>query len=128
MIASIKRRFISQKYSETLPICFTKRKIKFSKLKYIKSRLRPTIRQDILISLIMINVEQRLIHSVSFEDIIDSFLNSPLLRKLNFVNIFSLICKNLQEFAPKRGLSLHWPTRTANVAVCETSERRLFFS
>ena len=112
----------------TLPICFTNHKIKLSKLKYIKSRLRPIMGQERLISLMMINVEQSLIHCVNFEDIIDSFANFPLLRKLNFVNISSLICKNLQKFPPRCGLSLHWPTRTANVAVCETSERRLFLS
>ena len=33
----------------TLPTCFTKRKIKFSKLKYIKSRLRPTMGRERLI-------------------------------------------------------------------------------
>ena len=47
--------------------------------------------QERLISLMMINVEQSLIHCVNFEDIIDSFANSPLLRKFNIVKI----CKNL---------------------------------
>ena len=89
----------------TLPTCFTKRKIKFSKLKYIKSRLRPTMGQERLISPMMINVEQSLIPCVNLEGIIDSFANSPLLRKLNFANVFSLICKSLQKFAPRRGVS-----------------------
>ena len=92
----------------TLLICFTKRKIKFSKLKYIKSRLRPTMVQERSISLMMINVEQSLIHCVNFQDIIDSIANTPLLTKLNFVNMFSLIFRNLQKFAPRCGLSFHW--------------------
>ena len=82
--------------------------------------------QERLISLMMINVEQSLTHCVNFEDIIDSFANSPHLRKLNFANIVSLICKNLQKFAPRRGFSRHWTTRTANVLVAEPAEEDYF--
>ena len=112
----------------TLTICFTKREIKFPKLNWINSRLWPTRGQERLISLTMINVEQSLIHCVNFEDIIDSFAKSPLLRKLNIANNFSLNCKNLQEFASSHGLSLHWTARTANVAVCQTSGRKSFLT
>ncbi len=66
----------------TLPIGSTKSERTFSKLKYVKNRLRSTMGQERLNALMMINVERDLTEAVSFDAVIDKFADTPLLRKL----------------------------------------------
>ncbi len=55
----------------TLPIGSTKCEQTFSKLKYVKNRLRSTMGQERLNALMMINVERDLTEAVSFDAVID---------------------------------------------------------
>ena len=66
----------------TLPIGSTKCERTFSKLKYVKNRLRSTMGQERLNALMMINIERDLTEAVSFDAVIDKFADTPLLRKL----------------------------------------------
>ena len=66
----------------TLPISSTKYERTFSKLKIVINCLQPTMEQDRLNSLILSNVEQSMSKSLNFDEIIDVFANTPLLRKL----------------------------------------------
>ena len=62
----------------TLPIRSTKCERTFSKLTIIKNCLRPTMGEDRLNSLILLNVEHSLSKSFNFDEIIDVFANTVL--------------------------------------------------
>ena len=66
----------------TLPIGSTKCERTFSKLKYVKNRLRLTMGQENDNALMMINIERDLTEAVNFDAVIDKFADTPLLRKL----------------------------------------------
>lgn len=66
----------------TLPIGSTKCERAFSKLKFVKSHLRTTMGQQRLNSLMLINVEKELTKTLDYENVIDKFADTPLLRKL----------------------------------------------
>ena len=66
----------------TLPIGSTKCERTFSKLKYVKNRLRSTMGQQRLNSLMLINVEQELTVSLDYDELINSFASTPLLQQL----------------------------------------------
>ena len=60
----------------TLPICSTKCKRKFSKLKFLKNNLRSTMGQKRLNSLMLINVERVLTKVLDYEQVINSFADT----------------------------------------------------
>jgi len=74
--------FCLYKILVTLPIGSTKCERTFSKLKYVKNRLRSTMGQARLNALMLVNVEGELVKQLNYEDIIDSFAASQLLQNM----------------------------------------------
>eukprot|EP00794_Sanderia_malayensis_P017877 gene17877-19659_t len=74
--------FLLYKILVTLPIGSTNCERAFSKLKIIKNRLRSSMGQDCLSSLMLINVERDILRSIDYTAIIDTYASTPLLRKM----------------------------------------------
>lgn len=65
----------------TLPVGTSKCERSFSKLKIVKDRLRSTMGQQRLDSLLLINVERELTQYVDHDELIETYATSPLLKK-----------------------------------------------
>ena len=74
--------FLLYKILVTLPIGSTNCERAFSKLKIIKNRLRSSMGQDRLSSLMLINVESDILRSIDYTSIINTYASTPLLRKM----------------------------------------------
>lgn len=65
----------------TLPVGTSKCERSFSKLKIVKNRLRSTMGQQRLDSLLLINVERELTQYVDHDKLIETYATSPLLKR-----------------------------------------------
>ena len=72
------------KIALTLPLTSTSAERAFSKLKLIKSRLRSTMKQERLESLILMSVEDDLLEELDSENLVQAFVDMAP-RKLDLV-------------------------------------------
>ena len=66
-----------------IPVSVASGECSFSKLALIKNRLRSTMSQDRLSSLMMLSIEHKLARQMNYEKLIDSFADEKA-RKINF--------------------------------------------